>query len=106
MKRSVVIMTKREEILFNKMVEAGRKAQVAEIEHLIAKREYESAIGAYKLELQYQKEKKQECIDNIEALETVEERIKYVLDNQDNLLELFFNDEEIEKYKERKKEAK
>ena len=37
--------------------------------------------------------------EDFEALETVEERIKYVLDNQDNLLSLFFNDEEIEKYK-------
>lgn len=92
-------MTKREEILFNQMVEAGRKAQVAEIEHIIAKRDYENAVDAYKLELQYQEKKKQEFIENIETLETVEERIKYVLDNQDNLLSLFFNDEEIEKYK-------
>lgn len=74
-------MTRREEILFNQMVEAGRKAQVAEIEHLIAKREYESAVGAYRLELQYQEEKKQEYLENIEDLETVEERIMYVLDN-------------------------
>lgn len=96
-------MTRREEILFKQMVEAGRKAQVAEIEHLIAKREYESAIGAYKLELQYQEEKKQEYLENVEALKTVEERIMYVLDNQDALLELFFSDEEIEKYKKRLK---
>lgn len=92
-------MTKREEILFNQMVEAGRKAQVAEIEYIIAKRDYENAVDAYKLELQYQEEKKQEFIKNIEAFETVEERIKYVSDNQDDLLSLFFNDEEIEKYK-------
>ena len=92
-------MTQREKVLFEKMIEAGRVANVAEIEHLIAKRDYESAVGAYRLELQYQKEKEQEFLNNIEALETFQERVMYILDNQDELLKLFYTDEEIEKYK-------
>lgn len=98
-------MRRREEILFNKMVEAGRKHQEKEIEYIIAKRDYESAVGAYRLELEYQKEKKQEYLESIEALKTVEERIMYVLDNQDALLELFFTDEEIENYKSKLQEV-
>ena len=40
-------MTKQEKVLFDKMLEAGRKKDVAEIEYYIARNDYKAAMDEY-----------------------------------------------------------
>ena len=44
------------------------------------------------MSIKTEEEKKKEFIEAVEALETVEERINFVLENQDMMVNIFFPD--------------
>lgn len=83
-------MTKQEKVLFDKMLEAGRKKDVAEIEYYIARNDYKAAMDEYNAFCKAQRERKEEIMETIDGFEEFKDKIMYVLDNKDELLELFF----------------
>lgn len=86
----MIIMTKQEKVLFDKMLEAGRKKDVAEIEYYIARNDYKAAMDEYNAFCKAQRERKEEIMETIDGFEEFKDKIMYVLDNKDELLELFF----------------
>lgn len=82
-------MTNQEKVLFDKMVEAGRQKDIAEIEYYIARNDYKKALDEYIAFCKAQRERKKEIIETIDEFECFKDKIRYVLDNQEELLELF-----------------
>ena len=94
-------MTNQEKVLFDKMVEAGRQKDIAEIECYIARNDYKKAMEEYNEFCKAQRERKEEIMKTIDEFEYFKDKIRYVLDNQEELLELFFCELERIDYKSR-----
>ena len=94
-------MTKQEKILFDKMIEAGRKKDVAEIECYIARNDYKAAMDEYNAFNKAQRERKEEIIKTVDEFENFKDKIMFILDNKEELLELFFYEIERLDYEER-----
>lgn len=78
--------------LFNTMIDANRKEQEAYVHYLLAHKEAEDAREEYLMSIKTEEEKKKEFIEAVEALKTVEERINFILENQDMMVNIFFPD--------------
>lgn len=83
-------MTNQEKVLFDKMVEAGHQKDIAEIEYYIAKNDYKKAMDEYNAFCKAQRARKEEIMETIDNFEDFKDKIMYVLDNKEELLELFF----------------
>ena len=94
-------MTNQEKVLFDKMVEAGRQKDITEIEYYIARNDYKKAMEEYNEFCKAQRERKEEIMKTIDEFEYFKDKIRYVLDNQEELLELFFCEHERIDYKSR-----
>lgn len=97
---------KETEKLFKTYVKAMAQKNEKELDYIIAKNDAEQAYKAYKEACAEEEQLKQDFIDNVKALETVEEKIMYVLDNKDYLLELFFCKKDILDYQNREIDRK
>ena len=92
----------RNQELFKNYVKAMKKQHEVELDYIIAKRECEEAWNAYKAAEDADKERKQDIVDTLNGFETTEESLMFVLDNQEEILDLFFTELDRINYESRK----
>ena len=81
----------RHQKLLDKVLEASDKVRDKRFDLWLAEADYEAARAEYDAALEEDERRKQEMIEIMEdGVETHEERIMFILENQEELLELFF----------------
>lgn len=92
----------RNQELFKNYVKAMEKQNEAELDCRIAKMECQKAWDAYEAAEAADKARKQEIIDTLNGIDEAKDSLMYVLDNQEEILDLFFSDYEKLNYESRK----
>lgn len=88
--------------LLDRSLELYYKKVDAECAAFMAQREYQEAKQAYNAAVAEDERRKAELIEIMEdGVETPEERIMFILDNKEELLELFFSERERLDYESR-----
>lgn len=81
----------RHQKLLDKVLEASDKVRDKRFDLWLAEADYEAARAEYDAALEEDERRKQEMIEIMEdGVETHEERIMFILENQEELLEIFF----------------
>lgn len=81
----------RHQKLLDKVLEASDKVRDKRFDLWLAQTDYEAARAEYDAALEEDERRKQEMIEIMEdGVETHEERIMFILENQEELLEIFF----------------